>query len=311
MGRRLEAGRRGALPETRELAVLLASLSEAGDSLSAEAVASRLGVPRERAEKLIDLVMSAADGDARLPLVEDGPGEVTMVAGGRSQGRALRLTRAEALALVAALERVGIGADDPVRRGLEDALLSAPVDEGLVARLLGTSPGRERDALMTCARAILSGHVLEFRYRGAADDAPAQRRAVPRSLSCAEGSWYLDAWDEDRRSGRTFRLDRMEGVEEGGAPQGSPGDASPGAREVRIAFLDPTYLDVLPWHDLTLEGRDGDGAVVGRTPYYGGDWLPRMIAACGGTARTDDAELAERARRYALGQLSRAHGRRP
>ncbi|HBG3383148.1 TPA: hypothetical protein KQB18_004396, partial [Clostridioides difficile] len=56
MPRRASAGRIGAVDEARELVALVSSLSEAGDALSAKAVAARLGTTPERAEKLIGLV---------------------------------------------------------------------------------------------------------------------------------------------------------------------------------------------------------------------------------------------------------------
>lgn len=48
--------------------------------------------------------------------------------------------------------------------------------------------------------------------------------------------------------------------------------------------------------------------VVATTTWYGGDWLPRMLCACGGTATTDDPELAARMRAIAAEQLAQAAG---
>ena len=57
--RRSGAGRPGSLDEARELVTLISSLSDAGDSLSADAVAERLGIDAEEAEKLVALVLSS------------------------------------------------------------------------------------------------------------------------------------------------------------------------------------------------------------------------------------------------------------
>lgn len=305
---RTGAGRHGALDESRELVALVSSLSEAGDALSVEAVSARLGVSTERARKLLSLVMSSSVGDdAGLPLVEDGEDEVSLLRDEGMRGRAVRLTRAEALALAAALDRIGVGRDDPAREAVEAALFSSPVDGRQVERLLGAGTAPSGEALAACATAIYERRALTFRYRGAADGAEARRTVLPRGLRSEEDSWYLDAWDLDRRGERTFRLDRMSGAAPAPAP-GTRADAGKAgqsaAREVRVTFADERFLTLLPWHGLTVEGRGEDGLVRARVAYYGGDWLVRMLAACGGTATTDDPELAARVRAYASALLA-------
>lgn len=305
---RTGAGRHGALDESRELVALVSSLSEAGDALSVEAVSARLGVSVERARKLLSLVMSSSVGDdAGLPLVEDGEDEVSLLRDEGMRGRAVRLTRTEALALAAALDRIGVGRDDPAREAVEAALFSSPVDERQVERLLGAGTAPSGEELAACATAIYERRALTFRYRGAADGAEARRTVLPRGLRSEEDSWYLDAWDLDRRGERTFRLDRMSDVkvEDASAPAGVDGrGGAETAREVRVTFRDERFLSLLPWHGLVVEGRDEDGSVRTRTAYYGGEWLVRMLAACGGTAVTDDAELASRVRDYARTRLA-------
>ena len=305
------AGRPGAVGEARELVTLVSSLSEAGDGLSVEAISSRLGVTQERARKLLALVMSASDGDAApLPLVEDGPEEVSLVSDDGTRGRAVRLTRAEALALAAALERIGMDEDDPARRAVERALFASPVDEADVRRLLGTEGTTEGAVLSTCAAAINGRRAVTFLYRGAEDHEAARRTVLPRGLRSEEGAWYLDAWDLDRRGERSFRLDRMSGAEVAGAiPPDATGEAEAAAanetaREVTVTFSDPRYLTTLPWHALTVTEQRDDGTVEARIPYYGGDWLPRMLAACGGTATTDDEELTDNVRAYAQNMIA-------
>lgn len=304
------AGRPGALWEARELVTLVSSLSEAGDGLSVEAISSRLGVTRDRARKLLALVMSASAGDAALlPLVEDGPEEVSLVSDDGTRGRAVRLTRAEAVALAAALQRIGMDEDDPTRRAVERALFASPVDEGEVRRLLGTE-GTAGGALSACATAINERRAVTFLYRGAADGEMARRTVMPQGLRSEEGTWYLDGWDLDRRGERTFRLDRMSDAEPtdasplaaAGAREGSPSDVA--AREVTVTFSDARYLAMLPWHALAVTERRDDGTVVARIPYYGGDWLVRMLAACGDTAVTDDEALASQVRAYAKNLLA-------
>ena len=306
----------GALGEARELVALVASLSEAGDALTAQAVASKLGVSLERAEKLIELVLTASVGDGLgLPLIEEKDG-VSLLTSRGVRGRRLRLTRAETVALLAALDRMGTSGADELRGALEASLETSPVDDALVRRTLGAGAGSVREQVAACSQAILSGSALGFSYRRVDARRAERRRALPLRLRCEHEAWYLDAADLDRGRERTFRLDRMSDVALEGAPR-DEGDTAAregergarGARVVRIRLLDPRLLDLLPWHDLRIVERSDDGSIVAETPYYGGSWLVRMLAACGDAARTDDDELADLVRAHALGQLERVDGR--
>lgn len=304
MPRRSSSGRTGAVDEARELVALVSSLSEAGDALSAEAVASRLGTTVERAEKLIGLVgTSSASGGIGLPLTLEDDGEATLSFSGGVRGRRLRLTRGEAVALSAALERLGVGPDDPLRGRLETALGSEPVRKDLVRRVIGSRSGTESEKVESCARAILERASLSFLYRGAGDARARRRSCVPRAIRAEGDSWYLDAHDLDRGGERTFRLDRMEEVEQGPRVAAPKGCEKGAGREVGVTFDDAHYLDLLPWHGLRVTGTGEDGSVSALIDYYGGMWLPRMIAACGGAARTTDPEVARLVREYARGLL--------
>lgn len=298
------AGRPGGLDEARELVALVASLSEAGDALTAEAVSSRLGVSAERAEKLVALVLTASGSDgARLPLVEEA-GEVTMLLTRGMRGRAVRLTRDETVALEAALERLGVSADDPLRKRVEGALDPSSLDASLVRRLVAS----ERDPLLaeaisTCARALAERHGLRLSYLRDGSDRPEIRHVSPRRLRCEDETWYLEAYDLDRAGERTFRLDRMRELEVSAEARRVPSDAgaSP-AHMVQITFDDSRLLDALPWHELAVLEQDDEHAVA-ETPFYGGQWLVRMVAACGGSAHVDDPGLAALVTDYARTQL--------
>ena len=301
------AGRVGALAEARELVTLVSSLSEAGDSLSVDAVAARLGTSREHAEKLIDLVRTSFVSDGiGLPLADSDDGEATLAFSGGLRGRRLRLTRGEALALAAALERLGVDPEDPLRARLEAALGAEPVHQDLVRRIIGSHGRGDAAKVETCARALLGRRSLTFSYRGGADPRERGRTCVPRGIRVEEETWYLDGYDPERHGERTFRLDRMSDVALG--PRARVGAVrSPGAtRVVDVTFSDARYLDSLPWHGLCVKESSPDGTVLAEVEYYGGMWLPRMIAACGGTARTSDEEIASLAADYARAALAAA-----
>lgn len=297
--RRTGAGRRGALEEARELVALVASLSEAGDALTVNAVAAKLGTSRERAEKLIELVLTATLGDeTRLPLVEE-QGGVTLLLSAGVRGRRLRLSRSETVALAAALEELGVAEDDPLREKLESSLSQEPVDPDLVRSVVAADMTDGTSELAVCAAARAQGRMLAFSYRKAGEDAEEERRAVPLDLRREDGAWYLDAHDPDRGDTRTFRLDRMAHARLLGRADAPQEAAHETARMVEITFSDPRYLQLLPWHRLHVKQTDRRGRVHAETPYYGGDWLPRMLAACAGSASTTDEEVRRRVAAYA------------
>ena len=301
------AGRPGSLDEARELIALVSSLSEAGDSLSADAVSERLGVSRERADKLIELVLSSTlISGAGLPLVEDED-TLTLVSERGARGRRLRLSHAETLALAAALERLGVPADDPLRSDLESSLSADPVDEGLVRSLMAGSAGTGSLAttLSACGHTIAERLEATFSYRKVGEKDPELRHVVPLGLRSEDDTWFLDAHDLDRNAARTFRVDRMTDVETGRRADRAPvADKAVAPRTVRVTFDDASLLDLLPWHELRMTSAEGELPVVAETPWYGGMWLPRMLAACGRSARCDDAEVTNLVQAYAREQLS-------
>lgn len=221
------------------------------------------------------------------------------------RGRAVRLTRDETVALEAALERLGVDVGDPLRSRVKDALDLSPVDASLVRRLVAS----EGDPLLagaisTCARALAERRGLCFSYQREGAGRSGLRHASPRRLRCDGEVWYLEAYDLDRAGERTFRLDRMREVEisaDAGTAPASPDEAA--SRLVRITFDDPRLVDALPWHELSVLEQDDEHAVA-ETPFYGGQWLVRMIAACGGSAHVDDPDLADLVTAYARTQLN-------
>ena len=304
-----QAGRKGSLEESRELVALASSLTECGDGVSPAAIQQKFGVEREQALKLIKILREAEVGPSSyLPLDEDDDVVYLSVSGGLA-GRALRLSRAETTALLAALERIGVPDDDPIRTRLQSALAKGPLDYDLVRRLVADE-GDERSAgaLAACSRAIAWGRSLSFGYRRVGQDtqAPERRHVVPCGLRHESGLWYLQAYDLDRAAGRVFRVDRMDDARVGARrvdPVREPRAAAE-AREVTLHFLDRRLLDLLDWHELELVSH-GPTEAVGRIGYYGGDWLPRMVCAGGGSVTCDDAEVSRRAAQIARELLAR------
>lgn len=293
--------------QTRELMALVGALREQGSTLSAPAVAARLGIDRARAEELLSLVLtSSSTSAAQLPLgLSEDESELVLCFSRGSRGRPLRLTVGESRALAEALDVLGFAADDPLRADLVAAFWpDALTEDEARRRIEPVLAGEANERLEACSRALTEEACLSFSYRGSADAQGQLRTVLPLSLRHEGERWYLDAHDLGRQALRSFRIDRMEDVRVTGGkrrlPQ-IPADAD-GTRTVLLRFHDAHLVKLLEWPHLKVlhdGSRKGEDEVVASIPYYGGPWLARRLASGGGTVTTDDGALAAAAREVA------------
>lgn len=306
---RASRGRPGSFKKARDLIVLLSSLSETGDGLSVEAITERLNVSPEYAQKLIDMIWS--DGGIGLAYQETDEGTLALFTDVDTQS--LRLTESETDALFLALEWLGIADDDPLR----DKLIPyfSPDSSPDVKRYYNCfrTDSNTSKLLTTITHAIALNHQLYFMYMGLNDSAPKLHHVQPERVRLTSGFWHLDASDFDRNGqARDFRLDRMTDLEEISSrvkTQTTSEELSyePEKRTVHITFHDTRYLTLLYWVGLIFEEPDETGAVRAETYYFPeSPYLPRMIAACGGTATTDDPLLNDSIMTYARQMLAEA-----
>ena len=75
--------------------------------------------------------------------------------------------------------------------------------------------GRDVEARVfeTAATAVVERRQLAFTYEARSTGDTARRAASPQRLVYYRDQWYLDCWDEDRQSLRTFALDRVTSTE--------------------------------------------------------------------------------------------------
>ncbi len=304
MANKKNAGRRGATEVTRNLLNLASSLSDPGDYVSEAAIEKRLGCSPAQASKLYALLGDVAGDPSGILAYEDEDGLAVGTRGAR--GRALRLDADETLALLSALQRLGIPVDHPMHAKLQGVLAGSGVDQTLIDRMLTLAPSKgDAAALSACSAAIAALRDLTFEYHKA-DQAPELRRVRPERLSQEDGAWYLHGLDLDKGAARIFRLDRMSSVESAAREDAecTGGTVTTDVRRVELVFLERHFLDPFQWPGLEVTS-DGE-EVVGALPYYGGMWLPRQIAGCGGKVIAHDPEVAKLVRTYAADQLSGA-----
>ena len=304
---RKRRGRRGGTNEMRELVALVGSLGKEGSSVSPAAVSARLGISLDRALLLIDLLLTACSGTGyQLPLGLSSEDGIVLAHSQGVMGRPIRLTQAEARALISALDELGFTQDDPLRADVLAAFAPSGLSEQEARQRVEASLSRDAsETLEACSRAISSERMLSFAYQAGGQAPLTHRRVLPQSVRHSDDLWYLDGYDLSREAMRTFRVDRMSDVRISAAqhPISKDGASSVHAeRPVEVAFHDRSLLDLLEWPKLKMLGEQG-GALVTTLPYYGGLWLPRHLAACGAAAFTSDEELAALTREAAKQML--------
>ncbi|MGH3774374.1 MAG: helix-turn-helix transcriptional regulator [Pseudonocardiaceae bacterium] len=278
---------------------------------------ARPGVPMEEVAGDFDVTVRQLRRDLELlwmcGLPGYGPGDlidlsfagdtvtVTFDAGMR---RPLRLTGAEATALVVALralaETPGVVDAGAVRRALAKIEAAAGQADGVVVGLAT----REEAAMAAVRDALDHRRALRIRYYTASRDTVGERIVDPMRLLLVEGRSYLEAWCRSAEGVRLFRLDRIEHVatlDEPAAPppHARPTDVSAGMfraqpdQQVAVLALAPDarwVAEYYPVEELT-EGQGGTATV--RMRYADTGWMVRLVLGLGADVMVrEPAELA-------------------
>lgn len=301
-----------AADRARRLIALLGRL-ENGARLSIDELAADLGISaRELAGDLDALSMCGVapyDPLAMVPIiVEDGFvevfGDVPAVRG------AIRLSSAEATALVAALQAAGFTADDPLTTKLLEASTSdfdAAAVEHTVRAAIAT---HDRDVYETIAASARDRAVVQIEYASSGSDTTACRRIEPSALFAERGAWYVNAWCRTADDRRTFRIDRIriatatgetfEPREESGA--GATAFDTTGLPVALLRFSAGEEFTEREWPGARISGADSDGATIVEVPYAGTGWIARRVAArLGSVVVLGPAEVRDAVREIAHG----------
>jgi proteasome accessory factor C len=226
-------------------------------------------------------------------------GDTVTVTEDAGMRRPLRLTTAEATALLMALRTLadvpGVVDTAAVRRAT--AKIERAVGD---AHTTALSPDRSDEDEATTAmvqHALAAGRALRIRYYTASRDAVSQRTVDPMRLLIVSGRGYLEAWCRRAEGVRLFRLDRVEDVtvldEPAAPPPGAePTDLSAGlfqpAPEHRSAVLvlEPDAHWVAEYYPVDgISAEPGSDAIRVVMRYADPVWLVRLVLGLGGAAR--------------------------
>ncbi|WP_407335985.1 helix-turn-helix transcriptional regulator [Dietzia kunjamensis] len=256
------------------------------------------GLPGYGPGDLIDLAFSSEDlDDADLV-------EVTFTAG---IDRPVRLTAAEAVTLETGLA-VFLDQPEVIDQGaLRDLLSTLRTATGADVHAGGLDARRETadsdaDVVRT---AVHDGRALRFVYHSASSDTSTTRVVDPARLSVADGHSYVHGVDRESGQWRTFRTDRMSGVEEvgprralGPRPQ-DDGEGHVRLESARVPAAAAWFLDEFRFHSVV---RRPDGDLDVEIAYHDRAWLLRFLLGHADVVRAADPELsAEVARRAGEG----------
>lgn len=305
-------GPRNATDRLRRLLVMLPWLMEEGEVPLAD-VATRFGMTEGEVVKDLELVAMCG-----LPpyvdemvdvFVDDG---MVFVGVPRLFTRPLRLTAPEGFSLLAAaraaMELPGSDPDGPLARGmakLADTLGRAGLGSNI--RRAGTDEGDESGddtagVVVDLARppltdeiieAVAGGVELSIAYYSPQRGDTSARTIVPRHVFADSGNWYVLADDDKSSERRTFRIDRIESIEETGrrdpidevveAPRSFFADAELPNATLRLAPAAQWIVDRYPTVSVDpAPGRHGaDGFVDVVLPIASDWWLNRLLVRLG------------------------------
>lgn len=252
--------------------------------------------------------------DTLVPLIiEDGFvevwGEMPAVRG------PVRLSGAEARALVAALQTGGFDTSDPLVVKLLEAAASTSFDSDEIASTLqATASGHDADTFEILSRASADCEIVKIEYARAGATVAASREVEPVALILERGAWYLTGWCHTSDDWRTFRIDRIRRVQTTGCrfdphtedwplPTSFLASALPTAR---LRFLSGETYSEREWPGSVVGGRTADGALTVDVPYSGTAWIARRVTAhLGRVVALSPAEVVSEVARTAIAELAR------
>lgn len=208
--------------------------------------------------------------------------------------RPVRLTPAEARALTAALETIGLDPDSPLVARLAE-LAERDADPDSVARTVRASFAQGGQAAVIAALDVAAerGLVATIGYVSAGSGLERERRVHPYAMQRIRDTWYLVAFCETADEQRTFRMDRITAAslsqDRFERPDALTIDAPlPDLENLPRATIvfdeDAPDVNDRDWPGATFR-RDADGTVTASVPYTDSTWLARSVAARLGRVR--------------------------
>jgi proteasome accessory factor C len=291
-----------------------------------EEAAADFGVSQKQLRRDLELLwMCGLPGYGPGDLIDlSFEGETITVTYDAGMRRPLRLTAAEATALLVALRALvdtpGVVDSDAVRRSL--AKIESAVGQAQPAGVVVGLAMRETEATeqtqQVVMRALQRGRALHIRYYTASRDEITDRTVDPMRMLLVEGRSYLEAWCRLADDVRLFRVDRIDGVTELDEPAAPPPHAQPHDVSEGVFRPEPDQCEAVlvlrpdarwiaeyyPVEDLV---EMDDGAARVRMRYSDTSWMVRLVLAQAGDVLVEQpADLVDAVMSRARQALTRS-----
>jgi proteasome accessory factor C len=291
-----------------------------------EEAAADFGVSARQLRKDLELLwMCGLPGYGPGDLIDlSFEGETITVTYDAGMRRPLRLTAAEATALLVALRALADtpGVDDPdaVRRALGkvEAAAGAAQPAGMVVGLAMREESVMPEVREAVRDAVQRQRALRITYYTASRDEISERVVDPMRVLLVDGRSYLEAWCRSAEGVRRFRLDRIDQIEvldepAVPPPHAQPQDVSeglyrPGDDQAQAQLvLEPDARWVAEYYPVEdLEELPGGRARVWMR-YSDTAWMIRLVLAQAGEVAVEEpAELRDEVLARAQAALRRA-----
>jgi proteasome accessory factor C len=294
--------------------------------------AADFGVPARQLRKDLELLwMCGLPGYGPGDLIDlSFEGDTVSVNFDAGMSRPLRLTGAEATALLVALRALldtpgvadgpGVADADAVRRAV--AKIEAAAGQAQPAGVAVGLGVREGETTARSRRvvqgALTAGRALKMTYYTASKDQITERTVDPMRMLIVEGRGYLEAWCRRAEAVRLFRLDRIDEVMQLDEPTAPPPfaeqtDTAAGLfrerpdHEVAQLVLAPDARWVSEYYPVEKVTELDGGRLRIRMRYADHSWMVRLLLGLGGDVVVEEpSELASGLRERARRALSRA-----
>lgn len=203
--------------------------------------------------------------------------------------RPLSLTAEQALTLVTAgasmLAIPGADPEGPLARGLDKLAGVLGLDRERVDVDLGDASG---DTLAELQAAVAGHRSVRIEYYAFGRDEYTVRTLDPYSVRADRGQWYVSGWCHSAEAERTFRVDRITGLETLSATFEPPDEPTEPEVFAVPDGLPRVVLHVAPGHDWLADQyptdhveRLPDGAMTITLPVAAEAWLERLLLQLG------------------------------
>lgn len=249
------------------------------------------------------------------------------------KGRSMCLTLAETKALTEALALQGFANKDELLTYLQTSVVKSARNGSRASEECKFKEQPQQMASMTqelsvITHALRNQHVIQFTYvkshfsccqamnesqktnslTSQTQTSSHQRRAIPLELQHRDQSWYIQAYDLDKRAIRVFKCKNMHTITElPYTPHKSPTNlhdttlctSEENTDLIDFFVTDPAVLQKLWWPNSPKKPQELDGVVKISYRLFSSSWLIQRMCACADSVCTSNTSFSQQVKAYA------------